>query len=79
MHSFSDCIMGVALGAAICGAQVAFGEVFDEWLTTKGWTGGYHLLCLPHQLPYHLTFQYYIHLCHGSPGHRHLARAVHGP
>ncbi len=57
----------------ICGAQVAFGEVFDEWPTTKGWTGKYHLLRLPHQLPYHLTFRYCIHLCHGSPDHRDLA------
>ncbi|KAF8325770.1 phosphatidic acid phosphatase type 2/haloperoxidase [Cantharellus anzutake] len=37
MHSFSDCIMGVALGTAIWAAQVVFGDVFDDWLMTKSW------------------------------------------
>ena len=52
MHSFSDCVMGITLGAAICAVQVAFGDMFDDWLTTRGWTG---IILLPFLIMHRLT------------------------
>ncbi|EMD34637.1 hypothetical protein CERSUDRAFT_116813 [Gelatoporia subvermispora B] len=37
MHSFTDCVVGVLLGASICGLQVVLGKPLDTWVRTSGW------------------------------------------
>ncbi|GAB1527927.1 dihydrosphingosine 1-phosphate phosphatase [Rhizoctonia solani] len=38
MHSFTDCIAGIAVGTAIWAAQLQWGGTFDTWVTTSGWS-----------------------------------------
>ncbi|CDO71138.1 hypothetical protein BN946_scf184845.g8 [Trametes cinnabarina] len=37
MHSFTDCIAGMAIGAGIWGLHVLVGEHVDLWVRTSGW------------------------------------------
>ena len=39
MHSFTDCIMGVALGAGIWGLYIVCGEYVDNWVHDSGYIG----------------------------------------
>ncbi|OBZ77993.1 hypothetical protein A0H81_02684 [Grifola frondosa] len=39
MHSFTDCIMGISLGAGIWGLHVLCGPWLDAWITHSGWIG----------------------------------------
>ncbi|KAH7925027.1 hypothetical protein BV22DRAFT_1012009 [Leucogyrophana mollusca] len=38
MHSFTDCIVGVLLGAAIWGMHLTTGGIIERWLENGGWT-----------------------------------------
>ncbi|KAG8744954.1 hypothetical protein FRC10_009189 [Ceratobasidium sp. 414] len=37
MHSFTDCIAGIAVGTAIWAAQMQWGNTIDGWVTQNGW------------------------------------------
>ncbi|OSD02614.1 PAP2-domain-containing protein [Trametes coccinea BRFM310] len=37
MHSFTDCIAGMAIGAGIWGLHILVGEYVDSWVRTSGW------------------------------------------
>ncbi|KAI0088976.1 PAP2 superfamily-domain-containing protein [Irpex rosettiformis] len=37
MHSFTDCTVGVLIGASIWGLHVLVGDIVDSWLKTAGW------------------------------------------
>ena len=39
MHSFTDCLAGALLGAAIWGLFVRYGDPLDYWLKHSGWIG----------------------------------------
>ena len=39
MHSFTDCIVGVALGAGIWGLHILCGEYVDNWMRNNGFIG----------------------------------------
>ncbi len=39
MHSFTDCIVGVALGAGIWGLYIFCGEYLDNWARDNGFIG----------------------------------------
>ena len=47
MHSFTDCAMGVALGAAMWAANVITFDTVERWLASKSWIGKvpYSFLC----------------------------------
>ncbi|CAE6449064.1 unnamed protein product [Rhizoctonia solani] len=38
MHSFTDCAAGIAVGTAIWAAQLQWGNAFDIWVTSNGWS-----------------------------------------
>ncbi|CAE6527519.1 unnamed protein product [Rhizoctonia solani] len=38
MHSFTDCAMGIAVGTAIWAAQIQWGNAFDLWISSNGWS-----------------------------------------
>ena len=42
MHSFTDCGMGVALGAAIWAAYVFTSDTVERWLASGSWSGKAH-------------------------------------
>ncbi|KAI0674656.1 PAP2-domain-containing protein [Trametes maxima] len=37
MHSFTDCLAGVLIGASIWGIHILVGEYVDTWVQTSGW------------------------------------------
>ncbi|KAG9100434.1 hypothetical protein FRC06_004143 [Ceratobasidium sp. 370] len=37
MHSFTDCIAGIAVGTAIWAAHMQWGNAIDRWVTQNGW------------------------------------------
>jgi dihydrosphingosine 1-phosphate phosphatase len=39
MHSFTDCGVGIALGAAVSAAYWVMEEAIERWICTPGWTG----------------------------------------
>lgn len=39
MHSFTDCTVGVLIGAGIWGLWVLVADALDHWLKTAGWIG----------------------------------------
>lgn len=39
MHSFTDCVMGVLMGAGIWAAWQVAGDAFEAWVETTGWPG----------------------------------------
>ena len=39
MHSFSDCTVGVALGATIWALYWATEDIIENWIATSGWPG----------------------------------------
>ena len=41
MHSFTDCAVGVVLGASIWGFFELYGEALDYWLKNYGWSGSF--------------------------------------
>ena len=47
MHSFTDCTVGVLIGAGIWGLYVLVGDALDHWLKTAGWIGTYYLFLAP--------------------------------
>ena len=47
MHSFTDCVVGVALGAGIWGLHILCGEAVDNWVRGNGFIGT-SLAILPH-------------------------------
>ncbi|KAG8733556.1 hypothetical protein FRC11_005225 [Ceratobasidium sp. 423] len=38
MHSFTDCAAGIAVGTAIWAAQIQWGNAFDLWISSNGWS-----------------------------------------
>ncbi|KAL5637770.1 hypothetical protein ACGC1H_002136 [Rhizoctonia solani] len=38
MHSFTDCAAGVAVGTAIWAVQLQWGDAFDLWISSNGWS-----------------------------------------
>lgn len=38
MHSFTDCFMGILLGTGIWAVQWVYGDMFEQWMITPGWT-----------------------------------------
>lgn len=39
MHSFTDCGVGVAVGAAVSVAYWVMEETIEQWISTPGWSG----------------------------------------
>lgn len=39
MHSLTDCVMGVVLGAGIWALNLFFGEPLYAWVRNSGWVG----------------------------------------
>ena len=50
MHSFTDCIVGVLLGAGIWALHFVCGSTIDAWIVQSGWIGMFHVLCLDERL-----------------------------
>ena len=48
MHSFTDCIVGVALGAGIWGLHILCGEYVDNWAHDNGFIGTPQLCMFAH-------------------------------
>ena len=42
MHSFTDCGVGVALGAAIWAAYMTTSDTIERWLESESWIGKAH-------------------------------------
>ena len=51
MHSFTDCIAGVALGAGIWGLHILYGEAVDNWARGSGFIGMSLEISPPQKLP----------------------------